>query len=634
MPEETDDTDKYKFNFRSALIVAVAVIAILLILRYFGSSSNIVIPYSQLVRAVKEKPDIFKNILITEGPSIEVTGFYIDENKNNERAGQPPPARIFSSVVPRASYQEFIRLLDEKAVTYNVEAASGGWSGWIYWIAVIFFWLWVFRSMKGGALNSGGGGGFFSFLRSRPRLSGPNAENPVTFADVAGIDEAKEELSEIVDFLKKPQYFSRLGGKIPKGVLLMGQPGTGKTLLARAVAGEAGVPFLSMGGSDFMEMFVGVGASRMRDLFEKAKKFAPCIIFIDEIDSVGRSRGATIMGHDEHGQTLNQLLSEMDGFETNQGVIVMAATNRPDVLDHALLRPGRFDRRVVVPMPDLEGRLAILKVHARRVLLAPSVNLKNIAQGTIGFSGADLANLINEAALKAARDEKENIEEQDLEAAKEKVLVGPERKTARVSAEERMTIAFHEAGHAVVARALPNADPPHKVSIVPRGLAAGLTWQLPKEDRSIETKTRLEARLAVLMAGRAAEEIGIGNETISTGAGNDLERATDIARNMVCRWAMGKLGPRVFGEKNESVFLGIGAENRNYSEDAARRIDDEIRYILEEQMEKARKILSDNSSVLRALADKLLAVETVDRSGLEDFFNAHPITNRPEEPIR
>ncbi|MEI6704703.1 MAG: ATP-dependent zinc metalloprotease FtsH, partial [Deltaproteobacteria bacterium] len=460
-----------------------------------------------------------------------------------------------------------------------------------------------------------GGGKAMSFGKSRDKDLTESTVK-ITFEDVAGIEEAKEELEEIIAFLKDPKKFTKLGGKIPKGVLLIGPPGTGKTLLARAVAGEAGVPFSSISGSDFVEMFVGVGASRVRDLFLKGKKRAPCIIFIDEIDAVGRHRGAGLGGgHDEREQTLNQLLVEMDGFESNEGVILIAATNRPDVLDPALLRPGRFDRQVVVPRPDVKGREMILKVHSKKVPLAETVDLAVIARGTPGFSGADLANLVNEAALLAARHNKTIVEPSDFDSAKDKVLMGAERRSLVISDVEKKSTAYHEAGHTLVAKLVPGTDPIHKVSIIPRGRALGVTMQLPIEDKHSYSREVLLARIAVLMGGRAAEEL-IFN-TFTTGAGNDIEQATDMARKMVCEWGMSdRMGPLSFGKKDESIFLGREmATSKNFSEQTAERIDDEIKRIVDESYDRALTLLRGNLQTLHNLSEYLIEVENL--SGLQ-----------------
>jgi cell division protease FtsH len=468
-----------------------------------------------------------------------------------------------------------------------------------------------------------------SFGKAKARLVSEGSPK-VTFKDVAGADEAKEELAEIIAFLRDPKKFTRLGGHIPKGVLLMGPPGTGKTLLARAIAGEAGVPFFSISGSDFVEMFVGVGASRVRDLFEQSKKNAPCIIFIDEIDAVGRHRGAGLGGgHDEREQTLNQLLVEMDGFESNEGVILIAATNRPDVLDPALLRPGRFDRRVVVPRPDLGGRSEILKVHTKKVPLDENVDLELIARGTPGFSGADLANLVNEAALVAARDNKSKVEQYDFESAKDKVLMGAERKSMIISEKEKLITAYHEAGHTLVAKSVPNADPVHKVTIIPRGRALGLTQQLPIEDRYNLSRSYALDRIAILFGGRIAEDIIFGE--ITTGAGNDIEVATDLARKMVCEWGMSeKLGPLTFGKKEEAIFLGREiAQHQEYSEQTAVEIDAEVRRIISEQFSRAREIVLGQRDELKRIAEALIEYETLEGDEVQALIEGRTLTREP-----
>ena len=475
-----------------------------------------------------------------------------------------------------------------------------------------------------------GGNKALSFGKAKAKLISEKSVK-ITFADVAGIDEAKAEVQEIIDFLKDPQKFQKLGGKIPKGVLLVGAPGTGKTLLARAIAGEAGVPFFSMSGSDFVEMFVGVGASRVRDLFEQAKKSSPCIIFIDEIDAVGRHRGAGLGGgHDEREQTLNQLLVEMDGFETNAGVIIIAATNRPDVLDPALLRPGRFDRQVIVPQPDVKGRLEILKVHTKNKPIDEKVNLDEIARGTPGFSGADLENLVNEAALLAARKGKTSVEKSDFEAAKDKVLMGVERKSMIISDTEKKNTAYHEAGHALVAQMTPGTDPLHKVSIIPRGRALGVTQQLPIDDRYTYSKDYLMKALTVLMGGRAAEEIALQHMT--TGAGNDLERATDLARKMVTEWGMSdKLGPLTFGKKEEQIFLGREiARHKDYSEKTAVDIDEEVKGIVLDAYKKAKDLLTENRDLLEVFANTLLEKETLDGPEIDALISG-AVSARPVE---
>jgi cell division protease FtsH len=520
--------------------------------------------------------------------------------------------------------QDFVKLLRDKNVKISVRPVDQNpWymSVLISWFPMILFigvWIFFMRQMQGGGAKA------LSFGKARARLISEK-HNKVTFTDVAGVDEAKEELREIIEFLKDPQKFQKLGGKIPKGVLLVGPPGTGKTLLAKAIAGEANVPFFSISGSDFVEMFVGVGASRVRDLFEQGKKHAPCIIFMDEIDAVGRHRGAGLGGgHDEREQTLNQLLVEMDGFETNEGVILIAATNRPDVLDPALLRPGRFDRQVVVPRPDVKGREEILRVHARRIPLGPDVDLKVLARGTPGFSGADLANLVNEAALLAARQSKKLVEMIDFESAKDKVLMGVERRSMIISEEEKRTIAYHEAGHTLVAHTLPGADPVHKVTIIPRGRALGLTQQLPADDKYNYSREYLMNRITILLGGRAAEEMVLRQQT--TGAGDDLEKATDMARKMVCEWGMSeKLGPLTFGKREEHIFLGREvARQQDYSEETAVLIDAEVKQIVVDSAARARSILEEQVAKLHRLAKALLEHESLDADEIARVLAVEP----------
>ncbi len=493
------------------------------------------------------------------------------------------------------------------------------------WLLLIFIWLFFLRQMQGAS----GPRGLFSFGKSRAKLL--TDERPkVTFADVAGVDEAKVELSEIIEFLKDPGKFQKLGGKIPKGALLLGPPGAGKTLLARAVAGEAGVPFFSMSGSDFVEMFVGVGASRVRDLFEQGKKNAPCIIFIDEIDAVGRHRGAGLGGgHDEREQTLNQLLVEMDGFESNDGVILIAATNRPDILDPALLRPGRFDRQIVVDSPDVRGREGILKVHGKKIKISDDVEYGILARGTPGLSGADLANMVNEAALLAARKDHTAVSMDDFEEAKDKVMMGVERKSLVIAEDERKMIAYHEAGHALVAKHIPNADPVHKVTIIPRGLALGLTHYLPVDERHTHSKERIETQLVYAMAGRVAEKV-VFNQ-LTTGAKNDLERATDIAQKMVCQWGMSeKLGPITYGKREEQIFLGREiSQHRDYSEETARLIDEEVKNILERAENRAFKILTEHRDQLDKVAGALLEKEVLDGHAIDVLIGRADEENVP-----
>jgi cell division protease FtsH len=492
-------------------------------------------------------------------------------------------------------------------------------------ILIIAFWIFMIRQMQSGGNKA------LSFGKSRAKLLS-NQQKRVTFKDVAGVEEAKEELQEIIEFLKEPQKFQKLGGRIPKGVLMMGPPGTGKTLLARAIAGEANVPFFSISGSDFVEMFVGVGASRVRDLFEQGKKNAPCIIFIDEIDAVGRHRGAGLGGgHDEREQTLNQLLVEMDGFESNDGVILIASTNRPDVLDPALLRPGRFDRRVIVNRPDVKGREGILAVHTRKIPLGEDVDISVIARGTPGFTGADLANLVNEAALNAARYNKKVVAMHDFEWAKDKVLMGSERKSAVMSEDEKKTTAYHEAGHTIVGLKVPNADPVHKVTIIPRGMALGLTQQLPEGDRYTHSRDYIEGSIAILMGGRLAEDIFLGK--ITTGASNDIERATDLARKMVCEFGMSNLGPLTFGKKEEQIFLGREiAQHQDYSEETAINIDKEVKRIVMEQYERARQIIIEHRDALDRLAQELLSRETLDSVQIRRIVAGLPLDEDGPSP--
>ncbi len=507
---------------------------------------------------------------------------------------------------------------DKLAVTFKDE--SQDWWNYLLsllpWIILGAFWLFLLRRMQGV-----GSKGIFSFGKSRAKMLTENRPK-VTFDDVAGADEAKQELREIIEFLRDPEKFQRLGGKIPKGALLLGPPGTGKTLLAKAVAGEAGVPFFSMSGADFVEMFVGVGASRVRDLFEQGKKNAPCIIFIDEVDAVGRHRGAGLGGgHDEREQTLNQLLVEMDGFDSNEGVILIAATNRPDVLDSALLRPGRFDRQIVVDRPDVRGREGILKVHTKKIPIGKDVNLAVLAKGTPGFSGADLASVVNEAALLAARNNKDRVNMHDLEEAKDKVLMGTERRSMLISENEKRITAYHEAGHALVAKFTPGADPVHKVTIIPRGRALGLTTTLPIDEKHNYSRNHCESLLAHLMGGREAEKL-VFNET-TTGAGNDIERATELARKMVCEWGMSDLmGPLSFGKKEEEIFLGREiAQHRDYSERTAQMIDEEVKRIVLEATERAANIVKQNEDKLHAIAQALLEREMVDGEEIDAILN-------------
>lgn len=533
--------------------------------------------------------------------------------------GRQLTADKFTVLLPYTNIDDaVIKTWNEKNIAFRIEKEDTSWVGPLIgalpWILIIVFWIIIMRRMQGQA---GGTKGIFSFGKSKAKMLTEN-QLRVTFKDVAGADEAKYELEEIIEFLKEPSKFQRLGGKIPRGVLLLGPPGTGKTLLARAVAGEAGVPFFSISGADFVEMFVGVGASRVRDLFEKGKKSAPCIIFIDEIDAVGRHRGAGLGGgHDEREQTLNQLLVEMDGFEQNAGVIIIAATNRPDVLDPALLRPGRFDRQVVVDRPDVKGREGIFKVHTRNIPLDKNTSLEILAKGTPGLSGADIANLVNEAALLAARKNQDKVTMADFEEAKDKVMMGMERKSMIISEKEKKTTAYHEIGHVLVAKMIPESDPVHKVTIIPRGRALGVTTYLPIDEKHTYSKEYLEAMIAYAMGGRAAEKL-IFNQ-LTTGAGNDIERATALARKMVCEWGMSeKLGPLTFGKKEEEIFLGREiSQHRDYSEDTAIMIDDEVRKIVNRGMERAETVLKDNIETLHRLSAALLEREILDSEEID-----------------
>jgi cell division protease FtsH len=560
-----------------------------------------------------------KNMVVSDFVAAVQDGKVKDVNiTGSDVQGTLADNSTFHTQIP-PNDSEIWKILRDKGVKYNwKESAGNGWIGILFnaipVLILLGLWIFMMRQMQSGGNKA------LSFGKSRARLHS-SQQKKVTFKDVAGVEEAKEELQEIIEFLREPQKFQKLGGRIPKGVLLIGPPGTGKTLLARAIAGEANVPFFSISGSDFVEMFVGVGASRVRDLFEQGKKNAPCIVFIDEIDAVGRHRGAGLGGgHDEREQTLNQLLVEMDGFESNEGVILVAATNRPDVLDPALLRPGRFDRRVVVDRPDVRGRESILKVHTKKVPLSDDVELSLIARGTPGFAGADLANLVNEAALAAARQNRKVVTQSDFETAKDKVLMGVERKSLIMSDKEKRTTAFHEAGHALVAALMEHADPLHKVTIIPRGMALGLTMQLPLDDKLSHDKNYLEAQLAILMAGRIAEEIFL--HQLTTGARNDIERATEMARKMVCEWGMSELGPLSFGKQDEQIFLGREiAQHRDYSESTAIRIDDQVRKLVEDGYSRARHIIEERSDAMVRVADALLEREVLDGAEVLDLIN-------------
>jgi cell division protease FtsH len=581
--------------------------------------------------AREEEPSYSEFMAKVDAGDVKEVTMYLSQNSYELQGEYIRPANTkFHVTIFKEAAPDLAKTLREKAVQISVKEVRD--SAWVLillnalpLILLVGFCLFLMRQMQAGGNKA------LSFGKSRARLLSAQ-QKKATFKDVAGADEAKEELQEIIEFLKDPQRFQKLGGRIPKGVLLVGPPGTGKTLLARAIAGEANVPFFSISGSDFVEMFVGVGASRVRDLFEQGKKNAPCIIFIDEIDAVGRHRGAGLGGgHDEREQTLNALLVEMDGFESNEGVILIAATNRPDVLDPALLRPGRFDRRVVVARPDVKGREEILRVHTRKKPLSDDVDLSIIARGTPGFSGADLENLVNEAALWAARQNRKFVAMADFETAKDKVLMGVERKSMILSDEEKKNTAYHEAGHALVAAMTPGADPVHKVTIIPRGMALGLTMQLPTDDKHSYTKGQLEAMLDVLMGGRSAEELFLGH--ITTGAGNDIERATEIARNMVCEWGMSELGPLAYGKKEEAIFLGREiAQHRDFSEATAVEIDREVKRIVSAAYETAKNLLGTHRDTLERIAQALLEREVLDANEVKMLIEGTPLPEKPQPP--
>ena len=576
---------------------------------FFWIAAGIVIItlWSLLQSPALAKKDVPFSKFMTEAEAGRVAEVVVQDN---QLRGAFTDGQAFKTVIP-SGYNDFIKALREKNPEVNIVVKDSSRSplfalllSWFPILLMILFWVFMMRQMQAGGNKA------MSFGKSRAKLFS-GQQKKLTFKDVAGVEEAEEELGEIIEFLKEPRKFQRLGGRIPKGVLLVGPPGTGKTLLARAVAGEADVPFFSISGSDFVEMFVGVGASRVRDLFDQGKKHAPCLIFIDEIDAVGRQRGAGLGGgHDEREQTLNQLLVEMDGFDSNEGVILIAATNRPDILDSALLRPGRFDRRIVVNMPDVKGREDILGVHVRKIPLAADVDLKVLARSTPGFAGADLANLVNEAALIAARLGQDKVLMKDMEYAKDKVLMGVERKSMIISDEEKKNTAYHEAGHALTAALIPEADPIHKVTIIPRGLALGLTQQLPLDDRYTYTKEYLLAQLSVLMAGRVAETMFLNKTT--TGSANDFEKATEIARKMVCQWGMSELGPLTFGERDDLIFLGRDlAVNKNFSEKTSERIDDEVKKIVMRCVNRTRELLEAHREDLVRIAELLLEKEAI-----------------------
>ncbi len=572
--------------------------------------------------------------LYTKIDAREIKQLTVRQNETTaiDTRNQEYRVQLTNEQIKNELFKKANETVDGKKLVDKFEDDSGSssyiWPMLITWAPLLFIigiWIFMLRQMQSGGNKA------LSFGKSRAKLLN-NQQKRVTFKDVAGVEEAKEELQEIIEFLKEPQKFQKLGGRIPKGVLMMGPPGTGKTLLARAIAGEANVPFFSISGSDFVEMFVGVGASRVRDLFEQGKKNAPCIVFIDEIDAVGRHRGAGLGGgHDEREQTLNQLLVEMDGFESNDGVILIASTNRPDVLDPALLRPGRFDRRVVVSRPDVRGREGILKVHTRKIPLGEDVDISVIARGTPGFTGADLANLVNEAALNAARYNKKLVAMADFELAKDKVLMGAERKSMVISNEEKRVTAYHEAGHTLVGLKVPNADPVHKVTIIPRGMALGLTQQLPEGDRHNYSEEYLLGQIAILMGGRIAEETFLGS--ITTGASNDIERATELARAMVCEYGMSEMGPLTFGKKEEQIFLGREiAQHRDFSEETAIKIDQQVKSIVTAQYGRARDIIEENRDVMIKLSECLLERETLDAVEIRRIVAGLPLDEQQPVP--
>ena len=621
-----DDEFQWKKASKTGLIwIAILVAAIFFSTLWpSGEEGSEKISYSEYQRILKDKNLKSGEVIVKDNILIgETVREHILEEKRK-------PITRFKTVLPYLD-DSVVAQWDEQNIQIEFVTPSSEWTvilvNSLPWILILVVWIFIARRMQGG----GGTKGIFSFGKSRAKMVTED-KSKVTFADVAGADEAKQELQEIIEFLKDPAKFQRLGGKIPKGALLLGPPGTGKTLLAKAVAGEAGVPFLSMSGADFVEMFVGVGASRVRDLFETGRKHAPCIIFIDEMDAVGRHRGAGLGGgHDEREQTLNQLLVEMDGFDTKEGVILIAATNRPDVLDSALLRPGRFDRQIVVDRPDVRGREGILKVHTRKIPLDTDIKLDVLAKGTPGLSGADLANLVNEAALLAARKNRDKVVMEDFEEAKDKVMMGMERKTMIINDEEKNSTAYHESGHVLVSRLLPDTDPVHKVTIIPRGRALGVTSYLPIDEKHNYSKSYLRSMLAQLLGGRAAEKIVLNQFT--TGAGNDIERATDIARKMVCEWGMSDiLGPVTFGKKEEEIFLGREiAQHRDYSESTAKEIDKEVRAIITEAQHIAEKLLEENIDMLHNLAKALLDFEILDGDQIEKVMKGQKLTPKKEK---
>jgi len=629
LPKQNGDFDWSKI-IRTVFSWGAVIIAAVIIMQFWkaDSAGALEITFNEYSKLLKAGEIQSAKVIKTDVNDYKFEGVL----KRKQMLHNVPVDKIIVTLVGPI-IQDQVKLWEKKGVKYTFVKESNEWMTVLLsilpWVLIIGVWFFFMKRMQGGA---GGSKGLFNFGKSRAKLFLSN-QMRVTFKDVAGADEAKQELEEIIEFLKEPGKFQKLGGKIPRGVLLLGPPGTGKTLLARAVAGEAGVPFFSISGADFVEMFVGVGASRVRDLFEQGKKNAPCIIFIDEIDAVGRHRGAGLGGgHDEREQTLNALLVEMDGFEQNSSVIIIAATNRPDVLDPALLRPGRFDRQVVVDRPDVNGREGILKVHTRKIPLNKDVDLKILAKGTPGLAGAELANMVNEAALLAARKNKKEVSMEDFEEAKDKVMMGIERKSMIISEEEKKTTAYHEIGHVLVAKMLPESDPVHKVTIIPRGRALGVTHYLPMDEKHTYSKEYIEAKIATLLGGRAAEKIIFGK--LTTGAGNDIERATELARKMVCEWGMSEeLGPLAYGKNEEEIFLGREiTKKQNYSELTAEKIDHEVKRFVVSGMETAEKILNDNIDTLHKLANELLEREILDANEIEMIIKGEKLPPVKREP--
>ncbi len=627
-PGKPDDNFDWSKIIRMVFGWGAVIVAAVILMQVFrsGTENYVEIPFAEYERLINES-DKITNAQITKS---DLNDYFFRADLTSETIvtidKNTTTVKAISVYIPEPMIKDQEAVWKANGIIYSFDKESSEWMniliGFLPWILIIAVWIIIMRRMQG---QSGGSRGIFSFGKSKAKLMSQSSQK-VTFKDVAGTDEAKIELQEIIEFLREPTKFQKLGGKIPRGVLLLGPPGTGKTLLARAVAGEADKPFFSISGADFVEMFVGVGASRVRDLFEQGKKSAPCIIFIDEIDAVGRQRGAGLGGgHDEREQTLNQLLVEMDGFEQNSGVIIIAATNRPDVLDPALLRPGRFDRQIVVDRPDVKGREGILKVHTRIIPLESSVNLEVLAKGTPGLSGADLANLVNEAALLAARKDKKKVEMIDFEEAKDKVMMGMERKSLIITEEEKKTTSYHEIGHVLVARMIPEADPVHKVTIIPRGRALGVTSYLPIDEKHTYSKEYLEAVITYALGGRAAEKLVFDHYT--TGAGNDIEKATGIARKMVCEWGMSeKLGPLSYGAKEEEIFLGREIQtHRDYSENTAIEIDEEIKAIVNIAMRRAEKILKENINLLHLLSKELLEREILDSEEIDKIIKGEEL---------